>query len=118
VFRVAALILVVAFLALGTGAVAHVHNLVHAMQDSTAHAEGHEHHATAEQVPYHPPDHHDDTNCATHAQLSLPLLGAQWVSLLVLLGIFVAFLTCLTAVPVAHQPLLRLDCRGPPAPVA
>lgn len=114
--RVAAILLSVAFLALGTGALEYLHNLDHKREDAqraTATAAGvsqagsHSHH-----------DHaplHTDTNCETHAQLHMPTLSMGWVPLLVCLGLFVAFLTLLASEPVSHRPLLRLDCRGPPA---
>ena len=109
--RVVAIFLSVAFLGLGTGALEYLHNLDHKREDaqraSACESGSHSHH-----------DHaplHTDTNCETHAQLHMPTISAGWVPLLVCLGLFVAFLTILATEPDSHRPLLRLDCRGPPA---
>ena len=115
--RAVAILLSIAFLVLGTGALEYLHNLDHKHEDaqraaaaaatSLSHSESPAHH-----------DHaplHNDTNCEIHAQLHMPTISAGWVPLLVCLGLFVAFLTLLASEPVSHRPLLRLDCRGPPA---
>ena len=92
--RVLVTILTLALLALGTGALEYAHNHEHA-----------DHHA----------DPHDESTCFLHAQLQSPLVSAANVPLLILAGLFVAFLTLLPSQPVSHRPLLSLDCRGPPA---
>ena len=115
--RAVAILLSIAFLALGTGALEYLHNLDHKHEDaqraaaaaatSLSHSESPAHH-----------DHaplHDDTNCETHAQLHMPTISAGWVPLLVCLGLFVAFLTQLADWPTLPKLLSRLDCRGPPA---
>jgi hypothetical protein len=117
VYRIGAIILVGAFLLLGSGAAAYVHNALHAMQDATHEATAHhdhehgDHHAPA--APSKP--HHNANNCAVHAQLASPLVGGAGVTLLVLFGLFVAFLTLLSPQPISYRPPLQLSCRGPPA---
>jgi hypothetical protein len=93
-------ILIMLFLALGSGAMEYAHNVDHAREDARAH------------VPLG--QQHDESNCVLHAQLRSPILASVAVPLLVCLGLFVAFLTLLVEQPVPHRPLTRLDCRGPP----
>ena len=89
---------------------AHLHELQHEWEDAAHAAE-----AEAAGLPPSPEEHHDESNCQVHAQLQLPFTASGWVQLLVLLGLFVAFLTCLPAQVAEHHPLARIDCRGPPA---
>jgi hypothetical protein len=91
--RAAAILLIVLFALLGSGAMLHVHN------DDVA-AQG---------------DHHDAQHCLVHAVLGGPMLAEGVTPLLVCLGLFVAFLTMLASQPALHLVLARLDCRGPPA---
>jgi hypothetical protein len=58
---------------------------------------------------------HDESNCFTHAQLKLPMLGSGYVPVLVCIGVFVAFLTLLPTPVRSRRPILLLDSRGPPA---
>jgi len=107
--RVAAILLMLVFLALGTGALESLHNHVHALEDAAEAAA-----AKAAGKPVDLPHEHNENNCDVHAQLHLPLVTAAWVPLLVLLGAFVAFLTLLAPPPISRRPPLRIDCRGPP----
>jgi hypothetical protein len=108
--RVAAVILAIGFLMLGTGTMEYLHNLEHAREDA---AEAAIANATGQPVQEAP--HHDENNCPVHAQLHMPALPVAWVPLLILLGVFVAFLTML-APQLAPQPaFVRIDCRGPPS---
>jgi hypothetical protein len=91
--RAAAILLIVLFALLGSGAMLHVHN-----DDAAAH-----------------PDQHDEAHCLVHALLGAPVLADGVTPLLVCLGLFVAFLTMLASQPALHPVLTRLDCRGPPA---
>jgi hypothetical protein len=95
--RLATILLIVLFAALGTGAMLHVHN------DDAVGA-----HAGDDQQ-------HDERDCLLHALLGGPMLADGVTPLPVCLGLFVAFLTMLASQPAVHQVLTRLDCRGPPA---
>ena len=94
--RLAAILLVGTFLALGAGALEYVHSFQH------VHVEAHH-------------DQDDPSECFLHALLHAPMLSASWVPLLVCLGLFLAFLTLLNERLEAARQLVRLDCRGPPA---
>jgi hypothetical protein len=106
--RVASYLLLCVFLALGTGAAEYVHNLQHAAEDAKedaiAAASGHpsqEH-------------HHDESNCAVHAQLHMPFVAVGWVPILLTLGLLLALLS-LSITPLIPRMLpVRVDCRGPP----
>lgn len=87
----------------------HFHNKDHACEDAALVAEAH-----AAGLPAPAPAHHNETNCFIHALLHLPLMLAGWVPLLVLMGLFVAFLTLLTHPLVSLRIPARLYCRGPP----
>jgi hypothetical protein len=108
--RFVAILLLFSFVALGTGTLEYLHNLQHQHEDAAQ--------AAAARTAGLPdaPDHrsHDDSNCEFHSRLHLALMTWAWVPLLVLLGLFVAFLTPLAPVPPAQQPPSRLSCRGPP----
>ena len=113
----APILLITCFLALGSGALRFAHDAQHAMEDAAASrcfepAAGGEHHSPGPHRHHHP--HHDESNCATHALLSAPLLASTAVPVLVSLGLLLAFLTLLSP-PVAQLRLpARIDCRGPP----
>jgi hypothetical protein len=97
--HVAAIVLAMCFLGLGSGLLRFTHELEHAHD----HDRDHDHHP------------HDASNCEVHALLNAPLAVTPVVTLLVHLGVFVAFLTLL-ATPVARLRLPgRIDCRGPPS---
>ena len=100
--RVPAAILILAFAALGSGLLLHVHNAAHAAE----HAQhDHEHHP----IPL------DTDSCDLHGKLTLPMLSGGFTPVLVALGLFVAFLTQLTPAWNSTFAHVRLDCRGPPA---
>jgi hypothetical protein len=105
------MVLVCAFVLLGTGVLRHWHDAVHALADARALLA-----ATSDTEPHdHQPPIHDASNCDVHAQLAMPLTVDGIVPLLILLGLFVAFLSMVAPEPVHVRPTLRLDCRGPPA---
>ena len=104
--RLAATILALAFAALGSGSLLHVHNAAHAAEH--AHASGgndahHDHPAPL-----------DTSTCDLHGKLTLPMLPAGFTPVLIALGLFVAFLTQLTPAWNSAFAHVRLDCRGPP----
>lgn len=109
-WRLAAVVLLLFFTALGTGLVEHLHNLEHVREDTQLVAA-----ATAAGLPAPQPVQHDESNCDVHAQLHLPLMPVAWVPLLICLGLLVAFLTMIAPRPLAHRLPFSLDCRGPPA---
>jgi hypothetical protein len=98
------------FLALGTGLVERAHNAQHALEDALAAKQARADGSHRDQ----PAPEHDDSNCAFHAQLHLPLIATPIVVLLVCAGLFVAFVTQLAPVPVCTRLPSRVDCRGPP----
>ena len=120
--RIVSLILIAGFLALGTGGLEYLHNLAHAREDAAAaavavfgRASGGSTSDPSDDGPSRPGPLHNDANCIFHAMLHAPLLTGGWVPLLVCLGLFVAFLTQLTLPVLSRRPLVRIDCRGPPA---
>ena len=102
--RLAASIFVVAFAALGSGLLLHVHNVAHAAEHAHLAGDGHDH--------QHAPL--DTSGCDLHGKLTLPMLSAGFTPVLIALGLFVAFLTQLTPAWNAAFAHVRLDCRGPP----
>ena len=108
--RVTVAILVLTYLALGSGAVERWHNAQHAAQDAKVVAAARESGAPVPHTPFH-----DDVNCVTHSQIHLSGLAISWVPLLILLGVFVAFLTQLPVQVPALERCFVLACRGPPA---
>lgn len=98
-----------AYLALGTGALEYVHNLQHASEDARIDAL-----AAAAGAPAtsHP---HDDSNCDIHAQLHMAIFLSHWLPVLVCLGLFVAFVILLDSPLIPRPQPVRIGCRGPPA---
>ena len=107
--RFAAIILVLFYAALGSGAVESLHNAQHASEDARVLAAAHDAGTTP-----HSPVHHDENNCPVHLQLHLSVMAVGWVPLLICLGLFVAFLTELPLSLPAQQRRVVLPCRGPP----
>jgi hypothetical protein len=101
--RLAVSVLLLAFAALGSGALLHVHNLAHAAEHADAAAAG-EHHP----IPL------DTSGCDLHGKLAAPAIPAGFTPVLIALGLFVAFLTQLTPAWNSTFAHVRLDCRGPP----
>lgn len=103
------ILLVMCFAALGSGAVGQWHDLEHAREDAAIAALARE-----ASLPEPAPVQHDESNCSMHARLQSPMVSIAWVSLLVCLGLLVAFLTEIAPAPVSHRFTLQLTCRGPP----
>ena len=91
--RVTGILLIGVLLALGSGALRHVH-----------------HHAHTDDV-----EHHDEAHCLLHALTRAAVMLDGHVPVLVCAGLFVAFLTMLASQPATLKVFTRLDCRGPPA---
>ena len=102
------ILLLVSFLALGTGGLGRLHQHAHELQD-LARAEAHHSHERDST-----PVHHDESNCDWHVLLRAPLASLGWVPLLISLGLLVAFLTQLRTVLLPQGAQRRVDCRGPP----
>jgi hypothetical protein len=109
VHRLAAMILVVGYLGLGSGAVERWHNARHAAEDAQI-LEA----ARLAGVPLKHFPFHDDYNCSFHWQIHVSTMAVGWVPLLILLGLFLAFLTMLPVQLPVYQRMLVISCRGPP----
>ena len=109
--RLLIILTVVWFLARGIGLVEYVHNTQHAKEDAQCAALSNADRSRPDrQTPVH-----DDSNCAIHAQLHLPLIATPIVVLLICAGLLVAFVTQLAPVRADIRLPSRLDCRGPPS---
>ena len=107
--RFAAILLLMGFLGLGSGALQYLHDPQHAADDARFDAM-----AKAAGLP--PIQHqHDESNCEFCAQLHIPLMLAGWTPILICLGLFVAFITLLDTPLIATAIPARIDCRGPPS---
>jgi hypothetical protein len=111
--RLATILLVICFAGLGSGWFRHAHDAAHAAADAAAIQAGPGHGHSSSPAPADAP-RHDESNCSVHALLNAPLVHAAIVPLLVLAGLFVAFLSLLAPPPVSRRHIDRLDCRGPP----
>lgn len=102
----AGILLLLTFASTGSGALARLHDLAHAQQDHQHHGHSHDEQA--------PAPAHDETNCELHAMLRAPLVSGTAVPVLILLGLFAAFLTLLAPRLHSQRVPARIDCRGPP----
>jgi hypothetical protein len=98
------------FAALGTGALEYAHNAEHAREDAAMEAA-----AQAAGVPATPEPLHDDSNCAVHLQLHIPLIVVGYLLILARLGLLAAALALVAAALIPRELPVRIDCRGPPA---
>lgn len=106
--RFAAIILILCYALLGSGALERWHNAEHARQDAVAMAAAWSHGEPAQSPP------HTDWNCAFHAQLHIAGMAVGWVPLLICLGLFLAFLTLLPVRVAPVRMVMAIACRGPP----
>lgn len=104
--RLPAILLVIAFAALGSGLLEDLHQRTHAMQHAAA--------ARAVTDAAQPQDRGDGDGCELCANLHVARISTGWVPILVFLGLFVAFLTQLAPQWASQRVVLRIDCRGPP----
>ena len=100
----APILLLIAFAAMGSGALARLHEMAHAASDC---------HHDASHDEQTPPAH-DETTCELHAMLRAPLTASTPLVAVILLGLFAAFLTLLAPKLNAQRVPVRIDCRGPP----
>src|SRR4029453_15083060 len=82
--RTGAILLLFAFLGLGSGALSWLHNLAHEQEDTVAAADLPAGSGQPSPLP------HDETNCNLHAMLRAPIASTGCVPLLVLIGLFLA----------------------------
>jgi hypothetical protein len=107
--RVAAILMLLCYTALGSGLVEHWHNAEHAAEDAILMQAASEAGTPLDHAPIH-----DESNCEVHSQLHLATLAVAWVPLLICIGLFVAILTLLTPRLVAQRVVFAIPCRGPP----
>jgi hypothetical protein len=107
--RFAAILLLLCYAALGTGAAEYWHNAEHAAEDAAVLQAARDAGAPLDHVPLH-----DESNCPIHAQLHICGMAVSWTLLLVCLGLFVAFLTLLASRLPVQRVALAVSCRGPP----
>ena len=105
--RIAAIVLALCFLTIGSGTAEYWHNAQHAAEDARI--------AAARHRPLDSHPFHSDFNCAFHTQLHLPAMPVAWTPLLICLGMFLAFLSPLASAMVAQRTVAAATCRGPPA---
>jgi hypothetical protein len=107
--RFAAIILLLCYAALGSGAAEYLHNAEHAIEDAALIRAAKDSGTPLDHVPLH-----DESNCPIHAQLHICCMAVGWMPLLICLGLFVAFLTLLASPLPAQRVALAVSCRGPP----
>ena len=95
--RLAAILLLLAFTGLGSGALARLHDLQYEHESGQ------------------PAQGHDEQTCIIHALLRMPVMPAVAAGVLMLLGALLVRRPLPLPVPIDHRPACRLDCRGPPA---
>ena len=113
--RAASILLVICFVGLATKSLSHLHDLDHRREDEARAAAAAASEVPAAEESHHQHHHHNESDCDLHAQLQLPIIATGWVPLLVYFGLFLAFLTLLSASLVDQRQPVRIHCRGPPA---
>ena len=103
------LLLLLTFIAFGTGFLGYVHELQHDREDAATALAAH---AMGRPVNSHP--EHDDNNCPTHAQLYMLLILTGWALLLVCIGRSPRPVTVLPVIVNSFRIFWRIACRGPP----
>jgi hypothetical protein len=107
--RWAAILLLLVYAGLGSGALEFVHNAQHLAEDAREIVRAFDAGAQAPHAPVH-----DDSNCPVHSRLHTSSLAVASVPLLICLGLFVAFLTLMAPSIRAQRVLFDISCRGPP----
>lgn len=107
--RFAAILLLLCYAVLGSGAAEYWHNAAHAAEDAALIKAAADAGKPLDHVPLH-----DESNCPVHAQLHIYAMVVAWTPLLICLGLFVAFLTLLTSRLTVQRLALAVSCRGPP----
>ncbi len=107
--RSASVILLLTFLALGSGLTQRLHEWQHAQQDAAA---------ARSSFPGKPPQHHpihDDLNCHIHAQLHMPIQVVAWLPPTIQIETIAIATVSPDQAAVPQNGPERTDCRGPPA---
>ena len=106
--RLAAILLLFAFAAIGTGGMGYVHDRQHAAEDALEDAADR---AAGVPVEHH---HHDESNCALHAQLHLLVIAGGWAPVIGPGTLVAAASPPPRQASVGRRPPARADCRDPP----
>ena len=106
--RLSSYLLLFVFLSLGSGTLEYVHNQQHQAEDAREDAIAA---ATGKHTEEH---HHDESNCAVHAQLHMPLVVMGWMLILVGIGLLITLLALLAKPLIPRAMPVRIGCRGPP----
>jgi hypothetical protein len=104
--RLPAILLLIAFAALGSGLLEDLHLRTHLAQGAAAVEKG---------IGIASLDHADGDGCELCANLHVGRISGGFVPVMICLGVFVAFLTQLAPRLAPQRVAARIDCRGPPA---
>lgn len=107
--RLASIILLLTFLAAGSGLTQYVHERQHEWQDAALAGNG------LPGKPVSNPPIHNDANCVIHAQLHMPVVSVAWLPPTLEVGVLAIAPMALDQAPLAQNHPDRIDCRGPPA---
>jgi hypothetical protein len=113
--RLPAILLLIAFAALGSGLLEDLHLRTHLRERAAKAVAAAAATLASPSADPSAPDPDDAGACELCAHLHLPRVSTGWVPVLVCLGLFVALLTQLTPRLDAQRVIFRPDCRGPPA---
>jgi hypothetical protein len=108
VHRATTIVLLLAFMATGSGLMGELHRREHAADQSVLRSA-----KAAWQAPGEPG--HDERNCAVCLTLHMPFMASGYVPLLICLGLWVEFLTSLRPRLNPQRVHRSIDCRGPPS---
>ena len=102
--RIASILLLLTWCTLGTGLLAHLHNLQHQLEDRRAGL-----------LDHHGPAHHDETNCRVHAMLAAPMVSQTMMAPVLDVGPLIEVTQPAHESAVMAALPLSQTCRGPPA---
>lgn len=104
--RLASIILVLTFLAMGSGITQYAHEWQHAQQDAATGG------VPCKPLQQHPI--HNDLNCEIHAQLHMPITVVAWLPPAIEIGILAIAAFAPDRAVISQNDPDRIDCRGPP----
>jgi hypothetical protein len=111
--RIAAILLILTFAALGSGLFAGLHRHAHALADASHHAAEHTDHRH-DQDNYHDDGDDHDSSCAQCIGLHCGIFFSNTVTLLSCLGLLSVGFVFLPASPALRRVHSPIDSRGPP----